>query len=166
MKHYFSIPTICLFFINLLAIGQGGEIRGNVFDRRENKGLELARIWLLETKIISATDKNGDFKICNISPGTYNLRVGFIGYGDTIISNIKITSDTIINFKIVLPPICQYDKSFKNNTCPICHKKDSVVKIIYGLPIGPINENKYFYAGCIITDCDPNWYCKRDKNKF
>lgn len=35
--------------------------------------------------------------------------------------------------------------------CPKCSKSDGLRKIIYGLPALPLDENKYFIGGCIIS---------------
>lgn len=96
----------------------------------------------------------------------------------------KIEPDSI---QFIKKP-CPYEKT-KNNRCPVCKKKDRVIPIIYGL-IGEItysNENpniietngikiisdspiikkkRYKIGGCIISDCQPSWFCERDEKKF
>lgn len=162
----FTFIFIGLFLITVTIFGQTGVIQGQVYDRREEKGLAFANVWLVNIKIGTTTDMNGNFKIDSIPNGTYDMRVSYIGYGDTTLRALTISSDTLLKFKLELPPPCEYDKHRKNNTCPICGKKDKVVPIVYGLPIEKLDEKNYYYAGCEITFCDTNWYCKRDKYKF
>ena len=157
---------MAIFISCSTVFGQNGVINGNVYDRRGNRGLAFVNVWLVGTKIGAATDNWGDFKIDSVPFGIYDLKASLVGYGDTTIKSIKISTDTILTVKIVLPPPCEYDKRRNNMTCPICSKKDQVVPILYGLPIGKLHQKKFYYAGCIITFCDPNWYCKRDKHKF
>ncbi|MCF8298167.1 MAG: carboxypeptidase-like regulatory domain-containing protein [Saprospiraceae bacterium] len=166
MKHFIKIFTILITLVNLNVLGQTGIIKGQVYDRKEKQGLALANVWLIDTKIGTVTDQKGNFKIDNLKAGIYNLKVSYIGYGDTTLYNIKVLVDTVILLRVELPADCIYDKNEKNRTCPICGKKNKVVPIVYGLPIGSLNLKKYYYAGCVITNCDPNWYCKRCKNKF
>jgi hypothetical protein len=81
-------------------------------------------------------------------------------------------SDTIkIDFPYSLT--CKYDKSIENKTCPICKKQDQVIPISYGLISEESNKllergnaTKYKTGGCVVSDCDPNWFCQRDKLDF
>jgi len=158
--------TFFLLLTNFTVFGQTGVIEGHVYDRREEKGLALANVWLLNTKLGTVTDLKGNFKIDNIPNGIYDLKVSFIGYGDTTLKALKVSCDTLLKIRLELPPPCKYDKHRKNKSCPVCGREDEVVPIIYGFPMGEPDEQNYFYAGCAITSCDPNWYCKRDKHKF
>lgn len=159
------IGTIFLLFSDFMAFGQGGVIQGHLYDRKEC-GLSYAYVKLAETKIGVWTDSNGNFKIDSIPIGTYNLIVNYFGYEDTTLKALKISSDTLLIIELEFPAFCKYDKHRKNNTCPICGKNNKVVPIVYGYPIGKLDWKNYFYAGCVITLCDPNWYCKRDKLEF
>jgi len=166
LKITYYFLTLLTFLICLTAYGQNGMIRGQVYDRRENKGLEYAIIGLVDTKTGTVSDENGNFKIDNIPPGIYSLKVTYLGYGDTTITGINISPDSEKIFFIQLPPYCNYEKSINNNTCPKCKKNDKVIPIVYGLTLGPLDKKNYYYSGCGITFCDPNWFCKRNKIKF
>lgn len=170
MAHFKMRKFILLILIStfsLTSFCQTATIKGVVFDRKENKGLAFAPILLKGYKIISATtDFNGDFKIDSVPIGLYDLQASFISYGDTTIKGINISSDTTVSFRLFLPQYCEYDKHNNDDTCPLCGKKGEVVPIFYGLPVGKMNEEKYYYAGCLVTFCQPNWYCKRCKHKF
>jgi hypothetical protein len=118
-----------------------------------------------DAKFQNITDSNGFFSIDSIPPGTYSLISQYAGKGDTTITNIIITSDTTVIVKMNLPPICEYEKHKDDMTCPICKRRGMVIPIVYGLPMNPDPSN-YYYAGCIASFCEPNWYCKRCKQKF
>lgn len=166
MKSVLPIFLALLFFSDLMLFGQLGQVSGHLYDQREKEDLAYAIVWLVNTKKGATTDLKGNFLIDSIAPGTYSLKVTFLGYGDTTINDIKIQPDKKLTFNLTLPPLCKYDKKKKNKTCPKCGKKDKVIPIVYGLPVGPMDEEKYYYAGCIISYCDPNWHCKRDKYEF
>ena len=166
LRQKLYILTLIAFLTNLTLYAQTGRIEGQVYDRIEKQGIPFANVWLVDTKIRTATDFDGKFTIDSIPPGTYDLQASEMSYGDTTLTNIKISIDTSITVKLVFPPPCEYDKSKKNRICPICGKTDNVVLIAYGLPMGPLDTTNYYYAGCQITYCDPKWYCKRDKHKF
>lgn len=118
------------------------------------------------------TDIAGECTFVNIPTGIYRLKGYDIQYGDIVVDNINIHNDTTIIIPVGRD--CIYDKQKKNRVCPKCKKANKVIPIAYGLVIRtkkgskPLNnrKSKTYYAGCIITHCDPNWYCKRDKTKF
>lgn len=60
------------------ALGQ--VITGSVADAETGLPLISANILVLGTAIGSATDTDGSFEIRELSPGTYTLRISFIGY--------------------------------------------------------------------------------------
>lgn len=166
MRQKKLIWLIFLFISDFAVFGQTGIIQGNVYDKIDEKGLFLAQVWLVNTNLGAITDYDGNFKIDSIPIGTYDLKISFMVYGDTTLKNIIISSDTVIKINIELPPPCKYDNNRKDNRCPICGKKNMVIPIVYGIPIGKLDKKHYYYAGCVITFCDPHWFCKRDKYKF
>ena len=44
-------------------------------------------------------------------------------------------------------------------SCPLCKSKTGIREIFYGLPDGPVDENKYATGGCCISDDDPTVKC-------
>ena len=44
-------------------------------------------------------------------------------------------------------------------TCPDCSSSTGLREIVYGLPDGPIAEEKYVIGGCCVTDNDPTLKC-------
>lgn len=47
----------------------------------------------------------------------------------------------------------------KMKTCPDCSSSTGLREIVYGLPDGPIAEEKYVVGGCCVTDNDPTLKC-------
>jgi hypothetical protein len=47
--------------------------------------------------------------------------------------------------------------SMKN--CPICKTHTSLREVVYGLPEGPLDEEKYAIGGCCISESDPSLIC-------
>jgi hypothetical protein len=45
--------------------------------------------------------------------------------------------------------------------CPNCKSPDGVREILYGLPIQPVDEEKYAIGGCCISEEDPTRKCIR-----
>jgi hypothetical protein len=88
----------CLFCLNAGA-QSGFSVTGTV---RDNKGelLPGATVFLSNTQSITATDKDGVFKLKGISPGTYVLVVKFIGY-QTMSTAINVM-DKSIDVNVIL----------------------------------------------------------------
>jgi hypothetical protein len=86
--------------------------------------------------------------------------------------NTELRKNNTISIKIPYSLTCKYDKSKDNKTCPICKKEDEVTPISYGLGAETTKkgeekkEEKFKPGGCVVTDCDPNWFCKRDNLEF
>jgi hypothetical protein len=68
-------------------------------------------------------------------------------------------------FQFIFPNPCK--KSVK--VCPENHT-NKLIPIVYGLPgeklIRKAKKGKVMLGGCIVTDCDPKWYCKVHKLMF
>jgi hypothetical protein len=150
-------------------------IDGTAIDGVRNEKISFASVLLLDStfsvKAGQMTNENGKFQFQNVSVGEYYIKIHSIEYTDTIFSKINFSGDTILTFDV--HKFCRYDSSINNKTCPICHKKDKVIPIIYGLLISTNGEDpmkdegiKFKAGGCEKTNCDPNWYCKRDKLEF
>ena len=93
------------------------------------------------------------------------------GFGDTTVTLI-LGPDEDVEITIPYPVYCRYDAGKQNKTCPVCGKKDKVIPIIYGLLLIPEESNRtrkknvFYYGGCEVTGCDPNWHCNRDDYNF
>ena len=60
-----------------------------------------------------------------------------------------------------------------NKPCPFCKSSDGVREILYGIPIQPLDEEKYALGGCCISDEAPTrrciqcgWESRYIKSKF
>ena len=115
------------------------------------------------------SDEDGIFR-ANLPPGEYWVKATYVGYCDSSqLIYIKDSSETKIF--IGLPAYCKYDKNRKYKLCPVCNKEDMTIPIVYGLLVRKgkqkLKKGKDYIAGdCLITCCDPTWYCKRDKYSF
>ena len=43
----------------------------------------------------------------------------------------------------------------KMKSCPTCNSSNGLREIIYGMPVGPVDEDRYAIGGCCVTDNDP-----------
>ena len=44
-------------------------------------------------------------------------------------------------------------------SCPTCNSPNGLREIIYGMPDGPVDEDRYAIGGCCVSDDDPTLKC-------
>lgn len=77
----------------LTGFSQQGSIVGKITDKEANEeALPFATVVIKGTTSGAVTDMDGLFQIPNISPGTYTLRITFVGYEDLEIPNVTVES--------------------------------------------------------------------------
>jgi TonB-dependent receptor len=95
-KHYFT--SILLFgIVIMLMIGSTGwattstTIEGSVKDAQTGRTLPGANVFIVGTSLGAASDMNGKYIILKVPPGSYTLRVTYIGY-KTMDVTVQITA--------------------------------------------------------------------------
>jgi outer membrane receptor protein involved in Fe transport len=81
------IIQICLF------AGVTGKLTGIVTDNSTGEALIGANVIIQGTTLGVVADRSGKFIIINIPPGTYSVKVSFIGYESVLFENVKIIVD-------------------------------------------------------------------------
>jgi TonB-dependent receptor len=83
-----------------------GTIAGRVTDASSGAYLPGANVMIRGTNFGDATDREGEFTIANVPPGTYTLVVGYIGYDDfstevRVTAGAKTRQDVALNVSYV-----------------------------------------------------------------
>ncbi len=94
---------ILLFQIHLIA-GTTGKLTGKVTDSQTGEPLPGANILFNGTSIGGASDPDGNFIILNIPPGTYDVRVSYLGYETVLVEGVKIIVDQTTSLPVELSP--------------------------------------------------------------
>jgi outer membrane receptor for ferrienterochelin and colicin len=94
MKHFIkSLTIICLTVISAnVSYAQKASISGTVKDAKSGEELIGATVMLLGTSIGASVDFNGDFRIANITPGTYDLVISFVSYQSDTLRGLTLTA--------------------------------------------------------------------------
>jgi hypothetical protein len=82
-KTFTNLLAILVFVLSSTAIFAQtgvGKISGKVIDADTKEPLIGANIVLLNTNLGAATDIDGNYFILNITPGTYEVKVSYVGY--------------------------------------------------------------------------------------
>lgn len=98
--------TVVTFFIILLSLsshlfGQGGTVRGFVYEQKTGEPVIYTNVYLQGTSYGASTDENGFFAISRITPGDYTLMVSYLGY-DTLRIKLSVKADEVINKQLYL----------------------------------------------------------------
>ncbi|MCH8021895.1 TonB-dependent receptor [candidate division KSB1 bacterium] len=102
--------VLCVVFFIFTAIGFAQDkatLTGNVTDSDDGSPLPGANIVLVGTTMGAASSRSGDFTVGNIPPGTYTVRVSFIGYEISETADVVFSAGETItmNFSLVLTGI-------------------------------------------------------------
>ena len=91
-----------LVLSSYIGYAQNGSITGRIMDKASGEKLEYATITLFtvsDSSLVTGniSDAKGRFNLSNLKDGNYFLKVGFIGYKDVILKDLKIneTNSTI-----------------------------------------------------------------------
>jgi hypothetical protein len=179
---------IILFNLNF-SFSQTGRIEGELMlEIEEEYKMVLAKTKVnleIENRTIQTiVDDSLNFVFNSLPKGKFKLTLDPKSSGRHIVYSGKIRNGKTLNLSIPYSISCKYDRSKNDKTCPVCSKQDKVIPISYGLisdvyfvdkngniveENGKPSERKkknYYAGGCITSDCDPNWYCERDKTQF
>jgi hypothetical protein len=104
MKKITIFTLFMLFFINNKNIAQNNTqtLKGTVIDKQAQIGLPGVNIVILNTNPLKAstTDANGKFKIVDVLPGRYDVKISFIGYKEVVMPNVVVTSGKEVSLDI------------------------------------------------------------------
>lgn len=103
MKKIISLILISFFLIQSSFAGTTGKLAGKVVDAKTKEPLPFVNIILVGTNLGAASDMDGNYVILNIPPGTYTVRVQYIGYQTLVVENVQINVDltTTRDFELV-----------------------------------------------------------------
>ncbi|UCE05083.1 MAG: carboxypeptidase-like regulatory domain-containing protein, partial [bacterium] len=98
----FLLSLVMLFPALLFSQGSTGKITGVVIDSQTKEALPGANVMIQGTLKGAATDTEGRFFIIGVPPGTYFLKVTFVGYATIIKENVRVSigRTTPINFEM------------------------------------------------------------------
>ncbi len=77
---------------------QNGTIRGTVYEEETSEALFYATAMLQGTDAVSFTDFDGKFEL-SATPGTYTLKISFLGLADLVIPNVEVKSGQVTAFE-------------------------------------------------------------------
>lgn len=87
---------LCLLAVGLLLSldlqAQSGIIKGQITDALSNEPIPFANVLLLDSDKGTTTDIDGKYEITGITPGLYDVRASYLGYGEQTEYEIQVTN--------------------------------------------------------------------------
>lgn len=121
MKNIFNHLTFLVLILitkTIFAQTGVGKLSGEVIDADTKEPLIGANIILVNTNLGAATDIDGNYFILNITPGTYEVKVSYVGYAPKTIEEVRIVANITYELDIelttdfTLPEVVVMDKKF------------------------------------------------------
>lgn len=101
-KFLLVVLAFSLMFGFVYAQTSTGKLAGKVTDARTGDPLPGANILILGTELGAATNARGEYFIINVVPGTYDVRVSFVGYATQIIKDVRIVAGITKELNVAL----------------------------------------------------------------
>ncbi|RQW06064.1 MAG: TonB-dependent receptor [Calditrichaeota bacterium] len=98
------IAVTLLLFISAGFAQNYGKISGKVIDGETRDPLVGANVVLEGLLLGAATDISGNYVILQVPPGTYTVRVEYIGYKSSVYENVNVRTNRITTLNATLQP--------------------------------------------------------------
>lgn len=83
----------------------GAVLQGRITDEKTGDELIGATVALLETTMGGFTDLDGRYRLDNVPPGTYELRVTYEFYQTKIVTDLVLAADQVLDLDVGLAPV-------------------------------------------------------------
>ena len=80
----FLVIAFMAYLLPVFAQSGVGKIGGRILDADTKEPLIGANVVIVGTESGAATDADGRYYVLNIIPGTYDVRISYVGYGTKI----------------------------------------------------------------------------------
>lgn len=101
-KAIYIFYAVLIFSPSLLAQAGVGKLAGKIIDANSKEPLIGANIVILDTYLGAASDINGDYFILNITPGTYNVKISYVGYAPKTIQDVRVVANITFELNVEL----------------------------------------------------------------
>lgn len=159
MKKIMILKLFLFLLISPVILAQSGQgkLAGKIIDASTKEALIGANVVILNTDLGAATDVNGEYHVLNITPGTYDVKVSYVGYGDKLIQDIRIVAGITYELNVELNPgielleVVVTDKKFfepkSTNTVKVIDSED-----INRLPVIGVENLASLQAGVVVAE--------------
>lgn len=157
MKILNKIIIVFLSLANMAFAGNTGKINGKVVDADTREPLIGVNIFIEGTNYGTASNLDGEFVIIGISPGTYSVKLSYIGYQTVTVKDVQIVIDRTTNLDIQMNKVSiEFDKEIvvSADKPPIAmdvssSKRDITIAEVEAVPLVDFNSVLNLQPGTI-----------------
>lgn len=149
---------LLLISSHVIYAGTTGKLSGSVKDSQTGEPLVGANIIIVGTEFGAATNLDGNFVILNIPPGSYSVKVSYIGYQISLFNDLQIIVDQTTQLPAELTPeSIQVEEVIVTATTPMIQRDvTSSVSVIRrdqieALPVSTFTDLLSLQAGVVET---------------
>jgi len=134
-----------------------GKMSGKVLDTDTGEPLIGANIIILNTNLGAATDIDGSYFILNITPGTYDVKVSYVGYAPKTIQGVRVVANITYELNVDLSTDFTLPEIVVEETKFFEAKSTNTVKVIDGdmiarLPVKGVTNIAGLQSGVVIQE--------------
>ncbi|MFN0158631.1 MAG: TonB-dependent receptor domain-containing protein [Bacteroidota bacterium] len=89
-----------LIFTSVSAFGQSSSLHGTIVDQESGEEIIGANVLIVGTTTGASTDLDGKYAIRNILPGTYDVRVTYVGFASKVVTGVTLKPDESLQLDI------------------------------------------------------------------
>jgi outer membrane receptor protein involved in Fe transport len=98
----FILAVLLIMSSPLFAQSGVGKLNGKIIDAQTREPLIGANVVVVNTNLGAASNVNGEYFILNIPPGTYDIRVSYVGYTPKLVTDVRIVGGITFELNIEL----------------------------------------------------------------
>ncbi|MBU0560409.1 MAG: TonB-dependent receptor [Bacteroidetes bacterium] len=155
----FSIFVFLLAFLSGTMFAQvgTGKLAGKIVDAETGEPLIGANVVIMNTSLGAAADLDGEYFILNITPGTYDIQLSFVGYGSKLIKDIRVVAGITYELNSALSPGIAMEEIVVTDKKFFEEKSTNTVKVIDSeeilkLPIKGITKIAALESGVVMNE--------------
>lgn len=152
-----SMLLVLIIISPVLAQTGVGKLSGKIIDANTREALIGANVVILNSDQGAATNINGEYFVLNITPGTYDVRISYVGYAPKTIKEVRIVAGITYELNVelstdfTLPEIVVQDKKFFEE------KATNTVKVIDAdqiarLPVKGVTNIVSLQSGVVVQE--------------
>jgi len=156
-KFKIFVVVLLLGAISIFAQTGSGKLAGKITDAQTGEPLIGANIIIENTNLGAASDLDGNYFILNITPGTYTVKISFVGYSQKTVQEVRVVAgityelNETLTSGIDLDEIVVTDKKFfeekSTNTVKVVDS-DQIAK----LPVRGVSNIASLQSGVVVQE--------------
>ncbi len=161
MKKFITFSLLAfllgIFSSNLFAQAGTGKLAGKIVDAETGEALIGANVVILNTSLGAAADLDGRYFILNITPGTYDVQISFVGYSSKLIKEVRIVAGITYELNESLSAGIEMEEIVVTDQKFFEEKATNTVKVVDSetinrLPVRGVENFAALQAGVVKSD--------------